>query len=132
MSRRRRGRLGLGRRVQLLDEGLHFHGVGVSFLNGLQARLGQIEGLENDVDDSRCHAQVFVAGLAHEAFRVLAEIYQSLEAEEAGSSLDRVEAAENPVDQLGVIRGFLEFDKILIESSEEIVGLADEVRGNFF
>ena len=44
--------------------------------------------------------------------------HQSVKTQEASAPLDRMEAAEDGIEQVGITRTLLEFDKLLIELLE--------------
>ena len=115
-----------GQRIQLLNQvvvepfgfKLHFFELGEDLLNPIQQFQDERHGVRGDRDA--------VAELAHQRFRRVRQYFQARQAEETTGALDRVNQAENIVENLCVVRLLLELYELNIDNIETFFGFGQK------
>ncbi|KAF1066244.1 MAG: hypothetical protein GAK45_01978 [Pseudomonas citronellolis] len=142
--RRRSGRLGLrrsggriiGTRLGQASQGREQLGRGrgrfLLVANLVEHHVEGVQRLQHHVHQLGADAALTLAQDVEDVFGNVAALHQRIELEEACTTLDGVEATENSVEQIHVIRAAFQLDQLLGQLLEDLAGLHQEVLADFF
>ncbi len=96
-------------------------------INFAQDFTDGVHHLEKNVGDSRIQKEFTGAHLGEQAFAGVAEGFEFCEAEKAAAALNRVNGAEDAVEQLGVLRIGFQLYKFLVQAVEIFGAFENEI-----
>jgi len=124
--RRRLGCAELHHALQRVDQvAVVAFGLGLGRLELAQDVLDAVDGVEDQRHGLAGHRHA-VAEFAHQRFGRVRERFKPRQAEEAAGALDRVNKAENVVENFCVVRFLLETHQLVVDGIEALVGLSQE------
>ncbi len=127
--------LGARRKLQLFQPGdqsrvLAF-ALGVFRLDGLENRAQAVEQLQQAGDDRPVGGQLALAQLAQQVFSGVGQLFQPLEAQKPGGSLDRMHRAEDLSDQARILRTLFQVGQTALHAVQPLLALDQEFSRQF-
>ncbi len=86
-----------------------------------------VEHREDDIHELGIDLALMVAQDVEDVLGAVAELHQRCQTDKAGTALDGVEAAEDGVEQIGIIGALFELDQLLLQLLQDLAGLDQEV-----
>ena len=134
----RRGGFRLGRAVaghngfDLRHDVLDFHiAFGIGDFEIVDHLAQGVRGGQDYIHDLRGHHHAAFAQFIQDIFGFVSQLVDTVQAQKAGSSLERVHGPENIVEQGQVVRSFFKLQQIRLDGFEVFLGFSDKIREKF-
>ena len=100
-------------------------------LNGLEDGAQAVEQLQQAGDERPVGDELSIAQQAEQVFSGVGQLFQPLEAEESGGSLDRMHGAEDIAEQRGVLRPLFKVGQAPLHAVQPFLALDQELSRQF-